>query len=163
MCSPVTSSALKTTTSSRSSALPWGHPWLHQPPVFMGWLEAQLLASSPVPISQETWKRFIDDIFLLWTGTPEDLGVLFKHINSFHPTIKFTIASSTGQLPFLDILISLEDGFLKTDIPTKTTYYHAYLPNSPTSPAPCGQQHPIQPVLEATTALRGHGSVQRQM
>ena len=35
--------------------------------LFMGWLEAQVLASSPAPVSQDTWKRFIDDIFLLWT------------------------------------------------------------------------------------------------
>ena len=96
----------------------------------MGWLEAQLLASSPIPVSQDTWKRFIDDIFLLWTGTPEDLDVFFKRINSFHSPVKFTIASSTDQLPFLDILISLKDGFIKTDIPTKTTDSHAYLPNS---------------------------------
>ena len=83
--------------------------------LFMGGLEAQLLASSPVPVSQDTGKRFID-IFLLWTGTPEHLDVFFDHINSFHPTIKFTIASSTDQLPFMYILISLKDGFLKTDI-----------------------------------------------
>ena len=74
----------------------------------MGWLEAQLLASIPVPVSQGTWKRFIDDIFLLWTGTPENLDVFFEHVNP-------TIASSTNQLPFL---ISLKDGFLKTDIHT---------------------------------------------
>ena len=98
--------------------------------LFMGWLVAQLLASSPVRVSQDTWKRFIDDIFLLWTGTPEDLDVFFKRINSFHSPVKFTIASSTDQLPFLDILISLKDGFIKTDIPTKTTDSHAYLPNS---------------------------------
>ena len=100
----------------------------------MGGLEAQLPASSPVPVSQETWKRFIDDIFLLWTGTPEDLDMLFDHINSFHPTIKFTIASSTYQLPFLDILISLKDSFLKMDIHTKPTDSHAYLPNSSRHP-----------------------------
>ena len=132
--------------------------------LFMGWLEARLLASSPVPVSQDTWKRFIDDIFLLWTGPPEDLDVFFEHINSFfHPTIMFTIASFTDQLPFLGILISLKDGFLKTDIHAKTTDSHAYLHNSPTSPVPCCPEHPLQPVLEATTALRGHGSVQRPM
>ena len=61
-----------------------------------------------------------------WTN----LDVFFDHINSFHPTIKFTIASSTDQLPFLDILISLKDGLLKTDIHSKPTDSHAYLPNS---------------------------------
>ena len=97
--------------------------------LFMGWLEAQLLASSPVSVSQDTWKRFIDDIFLLWMGTPEDLDVFFEHINSFHTTSKFTIAS-TDQLPFLDILISLKESFLKMDIHTKPTGSHAYLPSS---------------------------------
>ena len=85
-------------------------------------------------VSQDTGKRFIDDIFLLWTGTPEDLNVFFDHIHSFQPTIKFTIASSTDQLPFLDILISLKDGFLKTDIHTKPTDSHAYFPNSSCHP-----------------------------
>ena len=74
--------------------------------LFMGWLEVQ-----------DTWKRFIDDIFFLWTGTPENLDVFFQHINSFYPTIKFIITSSTDQLPFLDILISLKDGFLQTSVP----------------------------------------------
>ena len=67
--------------------------------LFMGWLEAQLLATCPVPVSQDTWKCFIDDIFLLWTGTPEGLDVFFEHVNSFHPTITFTIASSADQQP----------------------------------------------------------------
>ena len=67
--------------------------------LFMGWLEAQLLATCPVPVSQDTWKCFIDDIFLLWTGTPEGLYVFFEHVNSFHPTITFTIASSADQQP----------------------------------------------------------------
>ncbi|KAL8585967.1 hypothetical protein ACOMHN_059403 [Nucella lapillus] len=41
--------------------------------LFMGWLEQQLLKKSPVPINIDTWKRFIDDIFLLWTGSEEEL------------------------------------------------------------------------------------------
>ena len=110
--------------------------------LFMGWLEAQLLASSPVPVSQDTRKRFIDDIFLLWTGTSEDLDVFFDHINSFHPTIKSTIASSTDQLPFLDILISLKDGLLKMDVYTKPTDSHAYLPNSSCHPAMSSRTSP---------------------
>ena len=60
--------------------------------------------------------------------------MFFDHINSFHHTIRFTIASSTDQLHFLDILISLKDGFLKTDIHTKPTDSHAYFPNSSCHP-----------------------------
>ena len=60
--------------------------------------------------------------------------MFFKHINSFHPTIRFIIASSTDQLPFLDIPISLKDEYLKTDIHTKPTDSNAYLSNSSCHP-----------------------------
>ena len=113
------------------------------PNLFMGWLEVQLLASSPVPVSQDTWKRFIDDIFLLWTGTPEDSDVFFQHINSFYPTIKFTIASSADQLPFLDILISLKDDFLnlkRTSIP------------NPQIPTPTSPTAPVTPTMLSRTS-----------
>ena len=60
--------------------------------------------------------------------------MFFEHVNSFHPTITFTIAYSTDQQPFLDILISLKNGFLKTDIHTKPTDSHAYLPSSSCHP-----------------------------
>ena len=104
-----------------------GTPMAPSVPNLHFWLDAQLRASSPVPVSQDTWKRFIDDIFLLriWK-------VLRTHQLFFHPTIKFT--SSTDQLPFLDILISLKDGFLKTDIHTKPIDSHAYLPSSSCHP-----------------------------
>ena len=57
----------------------------------------------------------------------------------FSLTIKFTIASSTDQLPFLDILISVKDVSLKTYIHTKPTDSHAYLPNSSYHPPPLPQ------------------------
>ena len=37
--------------------------------LFMGRLEAQLINQAPESI--HTWKRFIDDIFIIWTGTTE--------------------------------------------------------------------------------------------
>jgi peptide-methionine (R)-S-oxide reductase len=95
--------------------------------LFMGWLEKQMLESSPVPVRTELLKRFIDDIFLLWTGTDEELNLFFEHINSVHSSIKFTQKQSTEEIPFLDINISLKNGFLQTDLFTKETDSHNYL------------------------------------
>ena len=60
--------------------------------------------------------------------------VFRTHQLFFSPHHHVHHASSTDQLPFLDILISLKDGFLKTDIHTKPTDSHAYFPNSSCHP-----------------------------
>ena len=36
------------------------------------------------------YKRFLDDIFLVWRGSVEELQLFLKEINLVHPTIKFT-------------------------------------------------------------------------
>ena len=41
--------------------------------LFMGRLERKILENSPVTLTQNQWKRFIDDIFVLWLGSQEDL------------------------------------------------------------------------------------------
>ena len=104
--------------------------------LFMAWLEERMLNSSPVPVRDELWKRFIDDILLLWTGSEDDLQRFVDHINSFLPTIQLTVQSSTDSLSFLDTSISLKDGFLQTDLYTKPTDSHAYL-----HPRSCHPRH----------------------
>lgn len=102
--------------------------------LFMGMLEERLLDQSPVPVNREFWKRFIDDILMLWTGSLEELDVFINHMNSFHPTIKFTANSSVDTVPFLDINITLKDGFLRTDLYSKPTDAHSYLHSSSSHP-----------------------------
>ena len=36
------------------------------------------------------FKRFLDDIFIVWKGTIEELQTFLEEMNSLHPTIKFT-------------------------------------------------------------------------
>ena len=62
------------------------------------------------------WKRFIDDIFLIWTGTKEELELYMKTINTIHNTIKFTYEASDKELTFLDITLYKGDRFLKKNI-----------------------------------------------
>ena len=57
----------------------------------------------------------------------QELYQFQSFINNFHPTIKFTLQSSPLALPFLDISLRLEDGFIETDLHTKPTDAHAYL------------------------------------
>ena len=58
--------------------------------VFMGKLESGLLERAPTePIF---WRRFIDDIFFVWTEGEERLREFMEFMNSFHDTIKFTFS-----------------------------------------------------------------------
>ena len=117
--------------------------------LFMGWLEKQMLDSSPVQVNTGLWKRYIDDIFLLWAGNNDDLLTFYRHINSFHPTIKFTMQSSKTDVSFLDIHIKLQDGLLHTDMYTKPTDRKAYLPSSSCHPKHCINNIPFSQLLRA--------------
>ena len=66
----------------------------------MGKLESLLLATWHQHIL--LWKRFIDDIFFIFTGTFTELQLFQDFMNSFHRTIKFTFESSYTSVNFLD-------------------------------------------------------------
>ena len=100
--------------------------------MFMGNLEPKLQTEGKGEIL--IWKRFIDDIFIVWTGTKEPFLSFMGKINTHHPTIKFTYESSETEITFLDITLYKgtrfqESGILdiKTHIkPTnKQLYVHA--------------------------------------
>ena len=51
--------------------------------------------------------RFIDDIFMLWKGTEEELKEFIKRINEAHPSIKFDVNYSYTEVNFLDTLVKI--------------------------------------------------------
>ena len=57
------------------------------------------------------FKRYIDDIFMIWTGTEEEFLAFFKQLNEMHPTIKFTYSYNpkTRSTTFLDTTVTLND------------------------------------------------------
>ena len=81
--------------------------------LFMGLLETKILDFYPDAFQREFWKRFINDIFLFWTDSLEKPTSFLDFINSIHPTIKFTSSVSYDSIPFLDINIKIQDGYLK--------------------------------------------------
>ena len=74
------------------------------------------------------YKRFIDDIFLLWTGTLDELKVFIEDLNKLHPTIKFDAKYSKTSVEFLDTRVyKSNDGKLQTTLYTKPTDRQSYL------------------------------------
>ena len=116
--------------------------------LFMGSLEPKLQSLGRGHI--HVWRRFIDDIFLIWIGSHEQLTNYIKQINSIHPTIKFTYEKSDRELTFLDVVVYKGPTFNETHIldtkthikPTnKQLYVHrtSYHPNSVKKAIPKGE------------------------
>ena len=62
--------------------------------IFMSKVESEIVSQSALKLL--VWKRYIDDIFSLWTITRENITQFIEQANNHHPTIKFIL-----QLKFL--------------------------------------------------------------
>ena len=82
---------------------------------------------SRAPSQPHTWWRYIDDIFMIWTHSVDDLRTFTTYLNNIHPSIKFTSNYSFTSMPFLDVNESLINGIITTDLYTKPTDKHQYL------------------------------------
>ena len=71
--------------------------------LFMGKLEEKLRELGKPHIM--LWKRFIDDIFVVWTGSASEFTTYMNTINQIHRTIKFTYDVSETELTFLDVTL----------------------------------------------------------
>ena len=78
-------------------------------------------------LQPKLWKRFIDDIFLIWPHGMVSLLEFIDHLNSVHPTITFTSDISHTEISFLDLTIYISNSQLHNRLYTKTTNRHMYL------------------------------------
>ena len=46
------------------------------------------------------WKRFIDDIFIIWTDSGKNLNKFLKDLNEFYHNLKFTYEKPQEKLTF---------------------------------------------------------------
>ena len=85
------------------------------------------------------WKRYVDDILCIWTGTRSELDSFLDRLNKAHRTLSFTWSLSNERLKFLDLNIFKGGKFITTkhlDISThfKTIHTFQYLHFSPSHP-----------------------------
>ncbi|GFO34293.1 hypothetical protein PoB_006079800 [Plakobranchus ocellatus] len=72
-----------------------------------------LAASADKPMM---WLRYIDDIFLIWTHGQSKLDTFIAQANHFHPSIKVTSTSSQTRILFLDVLVTISNEAVQTDL-----------------------------------------------
>jgi hypothetical protein len=74
-----------------------------------------------------TWKRCLDDCFIIWKETNLPLEAFCAFLNDLDPDINFTIEESQHKISFLNILITHHGDKLSTDIYYKPTDTYQYL------------------------------------
>lgn len=89
--------------------------------VFMVALEEYAIYLSEQFKHVKVWWQYIDDVFIIWTGTQSELEIFFHTLNNIDSDIKSTMTHSESSLQFLDTLIYREDNKLYTDLYAKAT------------------------------------------
>ena len=94
---------------------------------FMGWYEEKFVYTyQKQPL---LWKRFIDDIFVIWQHTQKELDEFITFLNNRMPSIKFEADISVNSVHFLDVTVSIDHttGSINTTLYTKPTDAHNYI------------------------------------
>ena len=94
--------------------------------IFMAKLEKFMLENCSPELAELVlcWKRFIDDIFFIFSGSYEELEKFLQYLNSVHPTIKFDDFEhdkTENSCNFLDLNIKIKDGKIITGLYRKET------------------------------------------
>ena len=76
---------------------------------------------------KKEWKRFLDDCFIFWNRSAEDLVYFENILNLLNKDIHFTKQQSAVQLPFLDIEVQKNGTSISTDVHFKITDSKQYL------------------------------------
>ena len=110
--------------------------------------------------------RYIDDIFMIWTGTKQELLIFLEKLNSKHKTIKFEHNISNSNISFLDMLIYKDkNNTLQTTLYRKPTDQQSYLhahsdhPKSLKRSIPYSQALRIKTICSTLTEYKKHCAI----
>ena len=73
--------------------------------LFLGYLEEKKILNTRFRKFMKIFLRFLDDIFLVWSGSENELKSFINYLNQIHDTIKFTHTYSKKEVTFLDTTI----------------------------------------------------------
>ena len=110
--------------------------WSTYSTLVMGYFEEILYQKAEKELDQKisehlkhSWKRYLDDCFIFWEESEEDLHEFHSLLNSLNPNIQFTMEFSDCSISFLDldIMVLKNQSKISTDVYYKTTDTHQYL------------------------------------
>ena len=102
--------------------------------LFMDFIE-KTISNSPFFNQVIVWKRFVDDIFGIFNGTPQQLKDFHCYINTIHPNINFTLETeNNNSITFLDLKITKSNNQLEFSIYRKPTTTTQVIPFDSSSP-----------------------------
>ena len=104
--------------------------------LFMGCIEMMMLDKWK-GTKPKLYRRYIDDIFFVWTGDEAELLQFIDHLNKFHPFLKFKASYNfeTRSVDFLDTIISItNNNLIKTNLYEKAGKKCSYLITSSCHP-----------------------------
>lgn len=100
----------------------------------LGYLEVKLYEEVEINFGTQlrnyietNFRRYLDDIFLIWHPSFGNIEGFHNLLNSIHPNIQYTISLSDKSMPFLDILVIKDGENIITDIYHKPTDTKQYL------------------------------------
>ena len=96
--------------------------------LFMAKIDGMILAIDEFRKFIAFYKRFIDDIFIIWTGSEAEFLQFMTKINKLHETIKFTCSYNLADrsTTFLDTTVKITENGIETDLyrtPTDRVQY----------------------------------------
>ena len=95
--------------------------------LFLAYHEEKWLKDCPVQFKPTFYRRYVDDIFLLFDKR-DHVKKFLRYMNSRHKNIKFTFEEEQNDtMSFLDIKITRELGKLTTSVYRKKTFSGVYL------------------------------------
>lgn len=89
------------------------------------------------------WFRYIDDIFCIFNGSPEEATDFVTLLNSFEPSLFFTPQYSPVQVIFLDLTVIKSNGSIITTLYRKETDKNTLLLASSFHPTSLKRSLPI--------------------
>ncbi|KAJ1145855.1 hypothetical protein NDU88_012138 [Pleurodeles waltl] len=91
------------------------------------------------------WRRYIDDILVIWKGNIDQAKAFAQWVNTLDTNLRFTSTISDSEVSFLDLRITLKGGRLHSSVFHKPTdrnsllLYNSHLPKALRDNLPIGQ------------------------
>jgi len=125
----IISSNLMEEYTDRSSEQPWEPKWRHPLQTSL-WIDLENRFLQTQRILPLIWRRYIDDIFMIWTHGRDSLETFLRELNTFHHSIKFTFDISNTEAVFLDVTVHKGERFKATPILDCRTHLRLQIPSS---------------------------------